>query len=430
MSNHWLRGLQITKKNNNFETGMILRLIYEFWGYCQNGTTVLTTPGGMPTTPTSGPLNGFEGSTVLATGSDGVTTLDKYTFSSVTATFTSSMIGEYITIWSPASGSSEDSIYRITNIIDSNTLVLDTTSGGSPDTTTLNQHMSGRTALNYRVISLTVVETLTWAVGNYIVLTFNGTAINIGQANSQVQIKIGPISGVEIFLSPAGTWTGTAFTDSSSSINVTGSSAGWFNAGTTGNNYWCTLICDDSSIILWMSGTVASSGSGSGLHIEIPTRSYTQAQDPDPIAALIFGVDTLSTSIDNVFNYGHGFHMVSKDGITYNYSSSIRSDRGNGYDISIIQSPIGEKLTDSSRSLNQYSGDILTSPIILSLTGVAGQFQYNRCTLRRVISHANINGANSDMRIGSNGEWISYRNGIAFPWDNMRMGRKLNPGGN
>jgi len=421
--------LQIDEKSNGSQTGVILRLIYEFWGYCQNGTSLLTTPGGMPVTSTSGPLNAFEGSTVLATGSDGVTTLDKHTFSSVTATFTSSMIGEYIVIWSPASGSSEDSIYRITNVIDSNTLVLDISSGGSPDITTLNQHISGRTALNYRIISLTVVETLTWVIGNYVVLTFNGPAINIGQANSQTQIKIGPsnVRNFEIFLSPAGTWSGTAFSDASSSIYNT---SNFLPFGAINENYWCTLICDESSIILWVSGTVTSSNYGSGFHIEIPTRSYTQTEDPNPITTLMIINSKISTYDSTTNNYGHGFYMVSNDGITYNYSSLIRCDRGNGYSTSSIQSPIGEKLTDSSRSLNPYTGNILTSQIMLSLVGVAGQFQYNRCILRRVISHANINSANSDTRIGSNGEWISYRNGVAFPWDNMRMGRKLNPGGN
>lgn len=39
-----------------------LKFIYEFWGFCINGSSSLTVPGGMPTTPTNMPSN-FTGGT-------------------------------------------------------------------------------------------------------------------------------------------------------------------------------------------------------------------------------------------------------------------------------------------------------------------------------------------------------------------------------
>lgn len=432
MANHWLRGLQVLNgTTGGYTSGVSLRLIYEFWGYCVNGTTALTTPGGMPTTPTNGPANGFEGTTVLATGSDGATTVDSASFTSASAPFTSAMIGSYLVVWDPGSGSSEDSIYRITDFVSSTEVVVDVTSGGSPDGTTLNLRLTTRSALRFRVVNLTTVSTLTWAVGHYVVIQFNGPIVNAGQANGQVQFVIeSSTTHVNMYMSPGGTWTGAAFTDASSVIAATTNSSGWFNSSSTNALNYFTMIADEASLIFLTSGGSMSAGTSSGFHFEIPTRIYTLAQDPNPIAGMTWGVEVLSSTNSNLI-YGKGFRMVSQDTATYQYSCLTRSYRGNGNTNTTadFQKAIGQNLTDANVGQNRYSGDVLASQILLALVGVSGQFQFGRCLLRRVLFYANVFGANEDRRLGASGEWISIRNGIAWPWDNARTGRKLNPGG-
>lgn len=431
MANHWLRGLQVFSGATGGDvSGQVLRLIYEFWGYCVNGTTALTTPGGMPTTPTNGPANGFEGTTVLATGSDGATTDNSETFTSAGASFNSSMVGSYLVVWSPGSGSSEDSIYRILNVPTSTTLQLDVTSGGSPHPTTLNVRLTTRSNLRYRIVDLSTVGTQNWVIGHHVVIQFNGPAINTGQANSQVRFAIeNTQTEIVMYLSPGGTWTGAAFTDSSAQIEATVNTSGWFNSMGASENNWFTMIADEGSLIILVSGGALSSGS-SGLHVEIPERIYDQADDPNPIAGMMWGVDDLRMNSSTLY-YGKGFRMRSQDTSTYAYDCLTRASRGNGFSAGGAdgQAPIGQLLTDSKVALNTFTGNVLSSPVLLSLGGVSGQFQFARARLRRVLFYSHVLGNDADRRLGLNGEWITIRNGIAWPWDNVRMGRKLNPGG-
>lgn len=412
-------------------TGQLLRLIYEFWGYCVNGTTALTTPGGMPATPTNGPANGFEGTTVLATGSDGATAADSPIFTSAGASFTSSMIGLHVVVWDPGSGSSEDSIYRIVNVPSGTELVLDVTSGASPAPGILTPRLTTRGSLRYRVIDMPTVASLTWTTGHYVVVQFDGPAINTGQSDSQVQFSIeNTQTEIVMRLSPGGTWTGAAFTDASDPIEATTNTSGWFNSMGTNETNWFTMIADEASLIILVSGPVMTGGS-SGLHVEIPERIYAQADDPDPICGMMWGVDLL-TMDESTVNYGRGFFMVSQDTSTDAYNLLTRGSRGNGFSGTNAdnQAPIGQTLTINQAAINRFTGDVLASSGILSnVTGAVGQFQFSRCRLRRALFHGNVLGNDLDRRLGSTGVWITIREGIAWPWDNMRLGRKLNPGG-
>lgn len=428
MANHWLRGLQVLNgTTGGFTTGVSLRLIYEFWGYCVNGTTALTTPGGMPTTPTNGPANAFEGTTVLATGSDGVTTADSSSFTSAAAPFTSAMVGAHLVVWSPGSGSSEDSVYRITNFVSSTEVIVDVTSGGSPHPSTLNLRLTSRTGLRFRVVDLKTVSTLAWTTGHYVVIQFDGPSVNAGQANGQVQFIIETsTSRVNMYMSRGGTWTGAAFTDSSTVIGA----VNWFNSSSTNAINWFTMIADAASLLFLVSGGSITTGLSTGFHFEIPTRIYTLAQDPNPITGMSWAL-TNPNSTSTTSDYGKGFRMVSQDTTTYQYSCLTRSSRGNGNTSTTadLQKTIGQNMTDPAQGQNRYSGDLLVSPVQLALVGVSGQFQFARCQLRRVLFYANAVGANEDRRLGTTGDWITIRNGIAWPWDNARTGRKLNPGG-
>ena len=155
MATKYLRGLQYTTATNGRDIPIFMKLCYEFWGYCVNGTSSLTTPGGMPTTPTSGPAGFFEGASVLATGNDGVTHSIGINFESLSANFSTSLIGKHITIWSHTdTNSTDNSIYRILNVPSPTQLMLAPFSGGTRDITTLKNNLTSRSALNYRVIDL------------------------------------------------------------------------------------------------------------------------------------------------------------------------------------------------------------------------------------------------------------------------------------
>ena len=105
MATKFVRGLIYQMDSTGTELSAILRMTYEFWGYCVNGTSSLSVPGGVPTpNGTLGPSNFFENTPnvtlpVMLAGSDGTTTLGSSTFGSVTGGFTAAMAGKYITIW-------------------------------------------------------------------------------------------------------------------------------------------------------------------------------------------------------------------------------------------------------------------------------------------------------------------------------------------
>jgi len=68
--------------------------------YTGGGTIVI--PGGIPTSPVSGPSGFFEGSSVLAIGNDGVTSAIGPTLTAASSTpFTVGMAGKHVVIWLP-----------------------------------------------------------------------------------------------------------------------------------------------------------------------------------------------------------------------------------------------------------------------------------------------------------------------------------------
>jgi hypothetical protein len=73
---------------------------------------LVTVPASMPATPTSAPAGFFEGASVLAVGTDGVTSAIGATLTAPSAPFTQSMVGKHVVTWQPgaftsiASGSS------------------------------------------------------------------------------------------------------------------------------------------------------------------------------------------------------------------------------------------------------------------------------------------------------------------------------------
>lgn len=397
-------------------TGQVLRLIYELWGYCINGTASLTTPGGMPTTPTSGPANGYEGTTVLATGNDGVTTSGADTFDSASASFTASHIGKYLVVWKPGSPTSENSVYSIIGVPSSTQLRLLVANGGKPDSITLKPVFTSRTGLNYRIVDLVAVATLTWTTSHYLVIQFSPSTINAGQANSQAQFKIGTgATRIATVLSPGGTWTGAAFTDGTSDIIPVSNASGWFNGMSTNEDNNFTLIADENSVLVQVNGGANNFGGSSGVHVEIPYRLYTLAQDPNPICACTWGVEALSVS-SSTTNYGGYWWMRSPDAVTRNHLPLTRSVRGIGTDSLVNEGRGFNSFLASEIGFNYPRGLALTSPVLLGHQKTAGQWALARVQVRR-IRMATV-ALPPYKRIGTSGEWLHLTSGILWPWDN------------
>jgi len=232
MAMKFIRGLIYPNPNTN-GTGLYWRLkwIYEFWGFCVNGGASTTVPGGFAAN--NGiifPTNFTDGTSLLASGVDGSTSVvtgDNFDgeciFTSPSATFTTDMIGKALVIWKPNSDSSEDSIYLITTVLNSNQIVFNANTGGTPNPSTKHPTMSARTGINYRVVDMFAGFNAAAAYGFGLVLNFDADSINSGQGNidghSQVFLgSFGTTSGAgtpwmnyfAYSLGGSGSWSGNS----------------------------------------------------------------------------------------------------------------------------------------------------------------------------------------------------------------------------
>ena len=300
MANKYMRGLPYTtvffSPAHTNESALNLKLIYEFWGYCVNGGSSLTVPGGFPsvsytgggipanftegnpsdtlasnyTLPTANiavnnasafPLNGtllingnqfvnytgvsgntFTGCTggsgavttgesvvglvFLGSGTDGATIAGTSIFSAVSAPFNQNMVGKYLVMWVPGSGSTDDSIYQITSVPTASSIIINPNNGGTPSNTTQHPIFTTRSNIHYRIVDVVAACQLNGIqAGNYMVFQLNSPSVNPGQAFSQVQIFLrqqtqgppwtgaGPITqNLGLVGSPSGSWNGTVFT--------------------------------------------------------------------------------------------------------------------------------------------------------------------------------------------------------------------------
>lgn len=382
----------------------VIRFMYEFWGYCVNGTSALTTPGGVPTsTPfQTFPTNHFEGTSVLTTGNDGVTSASSsQTFTSAAAAFTSSLIGKHLVTWKPGSDSTDDSIYPIRAVPNSTTLIVESRCGGTPDPTTLKPGFTDRTGVHYRIVDLSVVFALTPADGNYLVLQLDGPSVNTGQANSQIQI-FRRVSAQQwgFVLSPNGSWTGGSFTSSTAEFTFN-----TFGGGSPGIA-WISMVGDKASLQVY-----ANTGFGStSFWWEIPTRLYPQASDPNPLAVNVNAAAT--TFFTNAFNTN--IRTVGADNVVRLCQVLVRGTQGDGQDSTHRTIP-GVSQTDPMSSVNPLTGRALSSECMVAMLQT-GQYFHSRMKLRTLRQA----GAywTKYMRFGDFGEWLHVQNGLLIPWDN------------
>lgn len=424
MAMKFMRGIDFhTAALVQMDGAFLLKLIYEFWCYCINGGAGATTPGGLAaTTPSTMQANFIGGTSLLASGSDGQTTLDSdVLYASSSTPFTSNMNGKHVVLWSPSSGSSEDAIYPITRVTDTSHIRLDVNKGGTPASVTLRPHLTARTGLYYRVIDLyTAAAAVTDTTSRYFVMQMTPPAGNVGQANSQVQMNCIQASGrtagkpmdISVVLSPGGTWTGSAFTDGSSEIKGDyNATLGFFNTVGSGSNDLynnVVLIGDKDFLLCYVAGDGFASGLGSGFHIEIPDRVHSA--DTNPIMAMFCNLLSLFTCGNTSQAYAGGFKNKWDDGVTRKIRTITRSYCGDSR-------PFGSAgSTDSTRMTHTPTGKLMIAPLYGSQLLTSGRWSFIRNKIRRVaLTQPSIP---SFHRLGDSGEWLHMQNGVCWPWDN------------
>lgn len=216
-----------------------LKWIYEFWGFCVNGTSSTTVPGGFATN--NGvvfPTDFTGGTSLMASGTDGyhpAVTGDQLSgeclFTSLSANFTVAMVGKALVIWKPNSDSSEDSIYVITRVVNSNQLMININTGGTPNPSTKHPSMTLRTGVNYRVVDMEAAWQSLFAannaapLGSFLVLNLDAASVNPGQGNAQGISQIQLTHASRGFTNDFGNFLGVAFGGSGqwigSPLNIT-----------------------------------------------------------------------------------------------------------------------------------------------------------------------------------------------------------------
>jgi hypothetical protein len=415
------------------------KLLYEFWGFCVNGGNSLLIPGGYA--PVSGVLfteQWQSGSAVLlASGSDGVTTDGNPFFTAASVNWTSgSLLGKWLVTWKSSSYSTDDSVYPITQIINSSTIRVNVNNGGTPYTGSLHPSFTARTNVNFRVVDFAAAI----ALGGYtadadgLVLKLDGAeVVNLGQVTPHVRTRVRTSVGVNtpnigLTLSSSGSWTPASssgyFTDASAEINADTNASGYGTLTSTG---YITLIAAHDFLLTNMRGWQASSNM-SGFHVEIPQRLYPQNNDPNPICAMNYGITSLGMD-SSTESYGGGFKLVHMpDGTTRKWRGQIRSLTGDYFHNT--QHP-GTALSGVSNGrfndmfFNTYKGKFMMFDAILGLNVSQQVYAPIRCRLRRVRFTAPITPL--FQRYGDFGEWINVSNGILWPWDNAIIPTNLFP---
>lgn len=416
------------------------KLLYEFWGFCVNGTNSLTVPGGFaPVSGVNYPTGFQSGSSVLlAQGRDGSTTFGTDVFGSQSTNFLSvnsgSLIGRYLVTWVPGQSSTDDSVYLIKSVEDANHLRVDIHTGG---TRRVGNHpvFWDRNNISFRVVDILATTNLTgWGEGHSMVLSFVAApTVNAGQAVPQVRFfhhtqSNGSEGNVGLVVSPSGSWSASG-TFSDAATEVTGT---WFNAPAGGgaSNGLCTytLIGAGDFLIAEARGPAVqgvSYSNGAGFHIEVPQRLYSKQVDPNPIAWAMW---TNAAPSQVAATYYNGLNMVGIDGVARPWTTLVRSPMGTQVQPLYTGSPYGTgqwqqftipDLKFGLINFDQYDQRYVTTDGLMSLQ-LPGQFSMRRARLRRVRFTANNlqRGARIGDPVTEPAGWTCVSNGVLWPWDN------------
>jgi len=438
----------MTNLSPNKASRFLDKTLYEFWGFCVNGGTSLTVPGGMAAV--SYPVGFQSGSTVLlAAGNDGATSFGFDVFESASTNFSKifsgSLIGKYLVTWVPGDNSTDDSVYYIKSVEDATHIRVDMHSGG---TRRLGNHpwFWDRQGISFRIVDIMQATNLTgWQDGHYMVLNFVGApTVNHGQTVPQVKYAHHTGSNasegvVGLTFSPAGTWNGATFSDGTPE-NLTR----WFGFtadGSGGNTYrgqsTYTFIGGNDFLIAEARalgppedglGVQAGMSFGSGFHIEIPQRLYSEEADLNPLAWTTWFNATPSQVAATYYN---GFQMVGLDSNVHNWTLLVRSPHGtqvrpdytgNAYGTGQWQQFGVPAFRFAFTSFDSDGDQYITSDGMLSLS-TPGQFSLARARLRH--ARFTTNDLQRGARIGDPildpNAWVHISNGVLWPWDNSIM---------
>ncbi len=469
----FVRGIRPVTGSSSWTAGqgslLWMKVLYEFWGFCVGGDNNLRSPGVGSFASISGSLApnylkmlpGFEsGSTVLiASGSDGTTSYGKNIFSSTSVNFLS-LTGtidtgrRFLVTWKSGSTSTDDGIYPILQVLNSQSIVVDTKTGGTPMSASNNQPMfTDRTSINFRVIDMWGLANLTgYAQDDYMILQFNAQAINAGQASSQARLRFfsGSSSGPDAAafqLSPSGSWNGSSFSDLSpeyvpDSANLNeggvGGSPRWLSADAS---YYFSFYADQGAIVShsMLGAFFPEFNSPSNFHIEIPNRLFPQSKDPNPVCCLnccatnghqsmgtqnffttrYFGAGwVLANPLDNLAL--RRYHPLVKNLFGSNVGAGGLYGGNNGNAMGFIGNG---RYADAF--FNPLTRKYIVQDIILAHRITGSSYTMGRVQLRRV---AFATGPYERMRkLGTNGEWIAIADGILWPWDNANLPRTAYP---
>lgn len=437
--------------NGNLNSVMMwhMKLIYEFWGFCINGSNSLLVPGGMPTSITNylSMSAGFESgsSVLLASGTDGVTTEGSNLFSASSVNWTSgSLVGKHIVTWKSSSTCRDDSIYQILRVVSSSSVLVDVETGGTPFTGSLKPAFTARTNINFRVIDLLSASYMSASAGAFMVFQTNAAAVNPGQAASQVKFTLragnSSISACTLSLSPSGSWNGSSFSDGTIELYPDGAtengdagfaSYDWFN-GSPGQGA-ISLWGDQASIMMHSRG--AWNTAGSLFHIEVPRRLFPQAKDPNPICCLNVGkrgMTTTNISTVRPEHFSAGWVVGNEfDNLTLRrWFSLIKNYVGGAWPTQMFTNNKGTQLSSERFKQSFYNPIMkswLFSDVLLCNNQTTASYSMGRVQLRQaVVAHAlyPIN-----TKIGRYGEWIHIGAGVFWPWDNAQLNQSILPFG-
>lgn len=408
----------------------MFKLLYEFWGFCINGGTDLSTSLGFASSGINMPA-GFESGSLLMSGTAGYTVAGESIFRDDSQDFLTGAVpplkDKFIVTWKSGSTSNDDSVYRIIQVIDSGSVRVDTSEGATPYSASLRPLFTDRSSINYRIVDLhETATTLSFASGNYLVMDLSDApTVNEGQLASQVKVALKSTTQVAVSVSPSGSWDGSAFTDETAETSPTN----WVSTGGSGEGR-ITMIGANDFIIVHLRGQETSwnggaDGPGSGLHVEIPYRIYPREFDPNPVAFMVWARDVMdvNTTTDA---YGGGWKMhYPPTNETLGFETLIRNPHGDYWDGDIYSGNVAQNALPGRYSMawyNPISDKQFISDVILGKDST-GAFHMGRVRMRRWrYSPRQIP---NYTRLGTNGEWLHVTVCISWPWDNAILPRNL-----
>ena len=429
--------------------GWVMRLLYEFWGFCVHGTSDVSAPGSMASSGSYLRMPvGFEsGSTVLlASGSDGYTVAGMPYFTVTgSSPFNPSCVGKWLTIWKSGSTSTDDSVYQITSWLNSSSVAVDASSGGTPVGSSGSVPvLTTRSDVCYRVVDYYAASGLTYTPGDYMVLQFNdASTVNPGQANTQVRVYASgtSYSDLHLVLSPSGSWNGSAFAgeptyDVGPETLTNGAgwgTADWWHGNTAGRTGYVSLVCGTGFLVCHVGGPWMTACSF--FAVEVPKRLYPASNDPNPVCAANFGNLSYGVQATLGRGYAHRFFPSPYDSTFRRWPVMVRSYTGSGFDStvwggSVETCDVGRwnVFVNPRSSVFVSSDGVLTLPTVAGQAAATGQFSLARARLRSMRFCAS--GLPMGMRVSDEtGDWIHVAGGVMLPWDRSVLGsRPLFPG--